>query len=106
VLYLIFNEGYTSSAGPSLQRADLSREAIRLARIVHRLLPDDAEAAGLLALMLLTDARRAARSGPSGELVPLDQQDRTVWDRADFRRAAKGRARPVPVAGRDCRCPR
>jgi predicted RNA polymerase sigma factor len=81
VLYLIFNEGYATSAGPDLQRADLANEAIRLARAVHRLLPDHAEAAGLLALMLLTDARRAARSGPDGELIPLTEQDRTRWDR-------------------------
>ena len=81
VLYLIFNEGYTSSGGPQLQRIELSREAIRLTRAVHRLLPDDAEVAGLLALMLLTDARRAARTGPDGELIPLTKQDRTLWDR-------------------------
>lgn len=81
VLYLIFNEGYATSSGPSLQRTDLSSEAIRLTRAVHRLLPDDGEVQGLLALMLLTDARRAARSGPRGELVPLDEQDRTRWDR-------------------------
>ena len=80
VLYLIFNEGYTSSAGPQLRRSDLSAEAIRLARALHNLLPDDAEAAGLLALMLLTDARRAARTGPDGELIPLRTQDRTLWD--------------------------
>ena len=65
VLYLIFNEGYASSGGPSLQRGDLSNEAIRLTRAVHHLLPDDGEVAGLLALMLLTDARRAARTGPT-----------------------------------------
>ncbi len=82
VLYLIFNEGYTSSEGASLHRTDLSNEAIRLARAVHALLPDDAEVAGLLALMLLTDARRPARTGPGGEIVPLDEQDRTRWDRA------------------------
>jgi RNA polymerase sigma factor (sigma-70 family) len=82
VLYLVFNEGYATSAGESLHRVDLSSEAIRLARAVHRLLPDHGEAAGLLALMLLTDARRAARTGPDGELVPLDEQDRTRWDRA------------------------
>ena len=65
VLYLIFNEGYTATSGPDLQRADLTGEAIRLTRDVHRLLPDDGEVAGLLALMLLTDARRAARTGPT-----------------------------------------
>jgi RNA polymerase sigma factor (sigma-70 family) len=82
VLYLIFNEGYASSSGPHLQRTDLSNEAIRLARTLHDLLPDDGEVAGLLALMLLTDARRAARTGPAGELIPLDEQDRTRWDPA------------------------
>jgi RNA polymerase sigma factor (sigma-70 family) len=81
VLYLIFNEGYTSSIGPDLQRSELSREAIRLARAVHNLLPEDGEVAGLLALMLLTDARRPARTGPEGELIPLMDQDRTLWDR-------------------------
>jgi RNA polymerase sigma factor (sigma-70 family) len=81
VLYLIFNEGYTSSAGPHLHRSDLSQEAIRLTRIVHVLQPDDTEVAGLLALMLLTDARRLARTGAAGELIPLAQQDRTLWDR-------------------------
>jgi RNA polymerase sigma factor (sigma-70 family) len=80
VFYLIFNEGYTSSVGPELLRLDLSREAIRLTRAVHSLLSDDAEVAGLLALMLLTDARRAARTGPAGELIPLTKQDRTLWD--------------------------
>jgi len=84
VLYLIFNEGYASSAGPDLQRTDLSNEAIRLARAVHRLLPNEAEAAGLLALLLLTDARRYARTGPDGELISLEQQDRTRWDRAQI----------------------
>ena len=82
ILYLIFSEGYASSSGPSLQRTDLSGEAIRLTRAVHGLLPDDGEVSGLLALMLLTDARRAARSGPAGELIPLDQQDRSLWNRA------------------------
>jgi RNA polymerase sigma factor (sigma-70 family) len=81
VLYLIFNEGYTSSAGPHLQRGDLSREAMRLTRIVHALQPDDAEVIGLLALMLLTDARRLARAGTEGELITLAQQDRALWDR-------------------------
>jgi RNA polymerase sigma factor (sigma-70 family) len=81
VLYLLFNEGYATSTGPALHRVELSAEAIRLARLVHRLLPEDAEAAGLLALMLLTDARRPARSDAGGDLIPLDEQDRTKWDR-------------------------
>jgi RNA polymerase sigma factor (sigma-70 family) len=81
-LYLIFNEGYTATSGTSLQRRDLAGEAIRLTRTVHRLLPDDGEVAGLLALMLLTDARRDARTGPHGELIPLDEQDRDRWDKA------------------------
>ena len=81
VLYLIFNEGYASSAGPELCRADLSEEAIRLARIVYDRQPDNTEVSGLLALMLLTDARRAARTGPNGELIPLAQQNRALWDR-------------------------
>jgi RNA polymerase sigma factor (sigma-70 family) len=81
VLYLIFNEGYTSSVGPDLRRGDLSHEAIRLTRIVHHLQPSDTEVAGLLALMLLTDARRLARTGAEGELIPLAQQDRALWDR-------------------------
>jgi RNA polymerase sigma factor (sigma-70 family) len=80
VLYLIFNEGYSSSIGPDLQRHDLANEAIRLTRAVHHLLPHDCEIAGLLALMILTDARRLARTGPKGELIPLDKQDRTLWD--------------------------
>ena len=82
VLYLIFNEGYASTSGTQLYRADLSAEAIRLSRLVHRLLPDDSEVAGLLALMLLTEARRPARTGPDGELVPMAEQDRGRW-RAD-----------------------
>ena len=82
VLYLIFNEGYTASSGPELARADLTREAIRLTREVRRRLPDDGEVAGLLALMLLTDARRPARTGPDGALVPLAEQDRARWDAA------------------------
>ena len=81
VLYLIFNEGYTSSIGEQLLRHDLTREAIRLARELYRLRPENCEAAGLLALMLLTDARRAARTGIDGELIPLAKQDRTLWDR-------------------------
>jgi len=82
VLYLIFNEGYTSSRGEGLHRVELSDEAIRLARLLHRLKPDDGEVAGLLALMLLTDARRPARTGPGGELIPLAEQDRTLWNRS------------------------
>ena len=80
-LYLIFNEGYTSSVGPALHRTELSSEAIRLTRAIYRRLPDDPEAAGLLALMLLTDARRPARTGPDGELIPLDKQNRQLWNR-------------------------
>jgi RNA polymerase sigma factor (sigma-70 family) len=82
VLYLMFNEGYVATAGPDLQRPDLTREAVRLAREVHRLVPDDGEAAGLLALMVLTEARRPARTGPDGALVALADQDRSLWDRA------------------------
>jgi RNA polymerase sigma factor (sigma-70 family) len=105
ILYLIFNEGYTATSGPSLQRRDLAGEAIRLARTVHRLLPDDGEVAGLLALMLLTDARRDARTGPHGELVPLDEQDRERWDKAAIeegvalvtRALARGAAGPYQI---------
>ena len=82
VLYLIFNEGYAASDGPDLARTDLSGEAIRLARAVHAAVPQDAEVTGLLALMLLTDARRPARTWADGELVPLAEQDRALWDRA------------------------
>jgi predicted RNA polymerase sigma factor len=82
VLYLVFNEGYATSDGPDLARPDLSGEAIRLTRAVHEALPRDPEVAGLLALMLLTDARRPARTRADGELVPLAEQDRTRWDRA------------------------
>jgi RNA polymerase sigma factor (sigma-70 family) len=85
VLYLIFNEGYTATSGADLQRADFTREAIRLTREVHRLLPDDGEVAGLLALMLLTDARRPARTRDDGTLVPLAEQDRSLWDHATIR---------------------
>jgi RNA polymerase sigma factor (sigma-70 family) len=80
VLYLIFNEGYATSSGEAHQRVDLSNEAIRLARAAHDLLPDNGEVSGLLALMLLTDARRAARAGPNGEIMPLDEQDRSLWN--------------------------
>jgi len=82
VLYLVFSEGYTSSGGDQLYRVDLSNEAIRVARLLFELLPDEPEVGGLLALMLLTDARRASRTGPNGELIPLDVQDRANWDRA------------------------
>ncbi|MEV0072542.1 DUF6596 domain-containing protein [Amycolatopsis sp. NPDC050768] len=90
VLYLVFNEGYTSSAGASLHRTELSGEAIRLARLVQRVLPtvlpqSSGEVTGLLALMLLTDARRPARTGPDGDLVPLEDQDRALWDRSSIR---------------------
>lgn len=81
VLYLIFNEGYASSAGAELLRVDLASEAIRITRGLRSLLPEDPEVVGLHALMLLTHARRAARTGPHGELIPLDEQDRTRWDR-------------------------
>jgi RNA polymerase sigma factor (sigma-70 family) len=84
VLYLIFSEGYASSIGAQLQRLDLAGEAIRLTRATRALLPEDAEVAGLLALMLLTHARRAARTRADGELVPLDKQDRTLWDRDEI----------------------
>ena len=80
VLYLIFNEGYTTSSGHAPQRADLTSEAIRLARMLHQLMPLEGEAAGLLALMLLTDARRAARTDANGWLVPLDEQKRDLWN--------------------------
>ncbi|GAA3142857.1 sigma factor-like helix-turn-helix DNA-binding protein [Planomonospora alba] len=82
VLYLIFNEGYTASSGTELHRADLAHEAIRLTRMVHAQLPGDGEVTGLLALMLLTHARREARTTAAGDLVPLDEQDRAKWDRA------------------------
>ncbi len=84
VLYLIFNEGYANSVGAEMQRLDLAGEAIRLTRQARALMPENAEVAGLLALMLLTHARRKARSGPNGELIPLDRQDRVRWDRAEI----------------------
>nr|WP_167218306.1 RNA polymerase sigma factor [Kribbella shirazensis] len=82
VIYSVFTEGYAASSGPYLQRLDLAEEAIRLARILHRLLPDAREATGLLALMLLIHARRDARSGPDGDIVLLEDQDRSRWDQA------------------------
>jgi len=81
VLYLMLNEGYTASAGPELVRTDLTRDAIRLIRLLHGILPEDSEVAGLLALALLTDARREARTAPDGSLIPLTEQDRGQWDR-------------------------
>jgi RNA polymerase sigma factor (sigma-70 family) len=84
VLYLIFNEGYTATSGPELHRDELTRESIRLTRGLRRALPDDGEVAGLLALMLLTEARRPARTRPDGSLVPLAEQDRSLWSRPDI----------------------
>ena len=84
VLYLIFSEGYSGSAGEQSQRLDLAQEAIRLTRSARALLAEDAEVAGLLALMLLTDARRRARTGPNGELIPLDKQERSLWNQAEI----------------------
>jgi len=84
VLYLIFNEGYTATSGDALIRRELCAEAIRLARLLCQLMPDEPEALGLLALMLLQDARREARTGASGELVTLEEQDRTIWDRKEI----------------------
>lgn len=105
VLYLIFNEGYTASSGEELQRVELTAEAIRLAHMLHELLPDDGEVAGLLALMLLTDSRRTARTTADGGLVPIDEQDRSRWDRAlieegaalILRTLARGEAGPYQV---------
>jgi predicted RNA polymerase sigma factor len=102
VLYLIFNEGYTATSGAALQRVELAAEAIRLTRAVRELLPDDGEVAGLLALMLLTHARRAARTDADGNLVPLDEQDRSLWDHDQIAEgvalvsAALTRSRPGP----------
>ena len=83
VIYLVFNEGYSASSGDSLTRHDLSAEAIRLGRLLVELLPEP-EALGLLALMLLHESRRAARTSPDGELILLDEQDRSLWDRAQI----------------------
>lgn len=84
VLYLIFNEGYTASSGPALQRADLTTEAIRLARLLLQILPEEGEAAGLLSLMLLSDARRDARTDVDGSIIPLAEQDRSAWNGAQI----------------------
>ncbi len=84
VLYLIFNEGYTTSSGPALHRTDLTTEAIRLTRLLHQAAPNEGEVAGLLALMLLTDARRVARTDPDGSLVPLAEQRRDLWNQAQI----------------------
>ena len=87
MLYLVFSEGYTATSGPDLQRADLTVEALRLARLLHQLVPADGEVAGRLALMLLTDARRAARTTADGSLVPLAEQRRDLWTPPGSRRA-------------------
>lgn len=97
VLYLIFNEGYVSTSGPDLQRVELAAEAIRLVRLVRSLLPDDSEVAGLLALLLLTHARRAARTGPDGLPVPMAEQDRTRWDAAEIAEGLALVAAALPV---------
>ncbi|WP_222705514.1 RNA polymerase sigma factor [Terriglobus albidus] len=88
ILYLIFNEGYVASAGESAQRIELSQEAIRLTRSLHALMPENPEVEGLLALMVLTHARREARTGPGGELIPLDRQDRTLWKQPEIAEGA------------------
>ncbi len=100
VLYLIFNEGYATSSGEALQRVDLSREAIRLARAAHALLRDSSEVSGLLALMLLTGARHAARSGPNGEIVPLDERWAHTFFRPPLRRCTMKRRAPKTRTGR------
>ena len=114
VLYLLFNEGYSASAGTDLVRQNLCDDAIRLARALVELMPDEPEISGLLALLLFQSSRRLARLDGSGDLVTLDEQDRTVWDRAAIseaqalldERAAAGPRRPVPAAGRDRELPR
>ena len=114
VIYALFNEGYGASAGDELIRKDLCSEAIRLGRLLAELMPDEPEALGLLSLMLLQDSRRVARVGTDGELVTLEDQDRSLWDEkaiAEACAAARSRgaattARAVPVAGGDRRLPR
>jgi predicted RNA polymerase sigma factor len=102
ILYLIFNEGYTATTGASAQRRALAAEAIRLTRVLHRILPDDGDGAGLLALMLLTDARRDARTDAAGDLIPLAEQDRGRWDHAQIEegRALAERALTMQPVGR------
>jgi predicted RNA polymerase sigma factor len=97
-LYLIFNEGYTATSGEALNRVELTCEAIRLTRQLRSSLPDDGEVAGLLALMLLTDARRGARTGPDGALIPLAEQDRRRWDRAAIAEGVAILESTLPVA--------
>jgi RNA polymerase sigma-70 factor (ECF subfamily) len=100
-IYLVFNEGYAATEGESLMRPDLSAEAIRLARLLVQLLPDQAEALGVLALMLLHDSRRDARVGADGALVPLEEQDRLRWDSAKIAEGLEALDRPLPCAGED-----
>jgi RNA polymerase sigma factor (sigma-70 family) len=96
VLYLIFNEGYASTSGPRLLRSELCAEAIRLTRTLHHLLPDDSEVTGLLALMLLTDARRPARTGPDGALIPMAEQDRSLWNAGHIAEGVELVSRALP----------
>jgi RNA polymerase sigma-70 factor (ECF subfamily) len=100
VTYLVFNEGYSASSGPSLTRHELSQEAIRLGRLIVELLPDT-EALGLLALMLLTDSRRVARTSPTGDMILLEDQDRSLWDQTRIRegKACLERALSSPPVG-------
>ena len=106
-LYLVFNEGYAATEGEALVRRELCAEAIRLARVLRGLMPDEPEVAGLLALMLLQDSRRDARTGPDGELVLLDAQDRRLWDREQIAEGLEARRAPpsraVRAAGGDRR---
>jgi predicted RNA polymerase sigma factor len=108
VVYLIFSEGYASSSGAAVHRIELEDEAIRLARMLQAQLPHDAEVRGLLALMLLTDARRNARTGPDGELISLEEQDRTRWNRNRIEEGsalwAPSRGPPVPTNSGGDRC--